>query len=121
VWTGQPWPQPPADDVPLSAIPSRVAQYHADLAAALGTFDEAALERPIRMPWLEPYEEQLGRKFEDPTLAETVLQVASHSTYHRGQVNARLREIGGEPPLVDYIAWIWFGRPAAEWTAPPAR
>ena len=36
----------------------------------------------------------------------------SHSTYHRGQVNARLREIGAEPPLVDYIAWLWFDRPA---------
>jgi len=41
--------------------------------------------------------------------------VALHSLYHRGQVNARLREVGGTPPLVDYIAWLWFGRPAAEW------
>jgi uncharacterized damage-inducible protein DinB len=40
-----------------------------------------------------------------------------HSTYHRGQVNARLRELGIEPPLTDYIAWIWFGRPEAEWPA----
>ena len=47
-------------------------------------------------------------------------QVASHSTYHRGQVNARLREVGGTPPLVDYIAWIWFGRPAPNWSSAPA-
>jgi uncharacterized damage-inducible protein DinB len=59
----------------------------------------------------------MNRRFEAPTLAETMLQVASHSTYHRGQVNARLRELAGEPPLVDYIAWIWFGRPAPEWNA----
>ena len=32
-----------------------------------------------------------------------------------GQINARLREIGGEPPLVDYIAWIWLGRPTVNW------
>ena len=51
-------------------------------------------------------------------MAETCLQVCSHSTYHRGQVNARLREIGAEPPLVDYIAWLWFERPAADW--PPS-
>ena len=56
----------------------------------------------------------MNRRFEAPTLAETALQVAMHSTYHRGQVNARLRQIGGEPPLVDFIAWIWFGRPAPE-------
>jgi uncharacterized damage-inducible protein DinB len=49
-----------------------------------------------------------------------MIQVATHSTYHRGQVNARLREVGGEPPLVDYIAWIWFGRPAPEWSAAPS-
>jgi hypothetical protein len=26
-------------------------------------------------------------------------------------VNARLREMGGELPLVDFIAWVWFGKP----------
>ena len=44
-----------------------------------------------------------------------MLQIPLHSLYHRGQVNARLREVGGEPPTVDYIAWMWLGRPAAEW------
>jgi len=39
-----------------------------------------------------------------------------HSTHHRGQVNARLRELGGEPPLADFIVWLWWGRPAASWT-----
>ncbi len=51
------------------------------------------------------------------TLAETVLQITSHTTYHRGQVNMRLRELGAEPPLTDFIAWIWLGRPEAEWEA----
>jgi uncharacterized damage-inducible protein DinB len=53
------------------------------------------------------------------TVAETMLQVTFHSAYHRGQVSARLREVGVEPPLVDYIAWIWFGRPDAPWPALP--
>ena len=38
-----------------------------------------------------------------------------HSTYHRGQVNVRLRELGGEPQLVDFIAWVWEGKPRAVW------
>ena len=62
-------------------------------------------------------EQRLGRKPSGTTVGETGLQVALHSTYHRGQVTARLREVGGEPPLVDYIAWVWLGRPAAEWPA----
>ena len=70
------------------------------------------------MPWVKSFEAQLGRTFSTPTLGETMFQVTSHSTYHRGQVNARLREIGGEPPLVDYIAWIWFGRPEPDWSLP---
>lgn len=49
-------------------------------------------------------------------LGETMIQVAMHSQYHRGQINTRLRELGAEPPLVDYIAWIWFGRPDAAWS-----
>jgi uncharacterized damage-inducible protein DinB len=66
------------------------------------------------MPWIAEFEQRSGRRFDKPTLAETIFQVTSHSTYHRGQVNARLRELGGEPPLVDFIAWVWFGKPTAE-------
>jgi uncharacterized damage-inducible protein DinB len=69
------------------------------------------MTRPVVMPWAEEAARQRGMTPRRPTLAETVFQVTSHSTYHRGQVNARLRAVGGEPPLVDYIAWIWFGRP----------
>jgi uncharacterized damage-inducible protein DinB len=42
---------------------------------------------------------------------EPIFQVTSHSTYHRGQVNARVREGGRRMPLVDFIAWVWFGKP----------
>jgi hypothetical protein len=30
------------------------------------------------------------------------------------QVNTRIRELGGTPPLVDFIAWIWAGKPAGK-------
>ena len=104
--------EPGAD---LTTIQAWASAYYVELAAACARFDGADLTRPIEMPGLGPYEERMGRRFDKPTLAETMVQVANHSTYHRGQLNARLREIGGEPPLVDYIAWIWFGRPAAGW------
>ena len=117
IWTSQgPLTFPALEtDADLPALHVWASSYYPELAAALSSFDAAAMMRPIEMPGLGPYEEKLGRRFDKPTLGETIYQVASHSTYHRGQVNARLREIGGEPPLVDYIAWIWFGRPAPEW------
>ena len=86
----------------------------------LDRLEESALKSEVSMPWVKSFETQLGRTFSTPTLGETIVQVASHSTYHRGQVNARLREVGGEPPLVDYIAWIWFGRPEPNWSIPGA-
>jgi uncharacterized damage-inducible protein DinB len=92
--------------------------YYADVNAFLDAVDESELKREVSMPWVKAFEAQLGRTFSTPTLGETIFQVASHSTYHRGQVNARLREVGGEPPLVDYIAWIWFGRPESDWSLP---
>jgi uncharacterized damage-inducible protein DinB len=76
---------------------------------------ESRLNERVHMPWLQHFEKQLGTSLQSPTFGETFLQLPMHSTYHRGQVNARLRELGAEPPLVDYIAWIWFGRPSPEW------
>ncbi len=117
VWTSQSLDVHPASlDDDLPAVYAGARAYYDSLDAVLSGFDAEALRRPVVMPGLEPYEQQMGRRFDAPTLGETLLQVAMHSTYHRGQVNARLREVGGEPPPVDYIAWIWFGRPAAEWT-----
>jgi uncharacterized damage-inducible protein DinB len=72
---------------------------------------------PTALPWMDMVSAQLGRTLVVPTLAETLLQVPMHSMHHRGQINARLRELGNEPPLVDFIAWIWLGKPAAEWPA----
>jgi uncharacterized damage-inducible protein DinB len=104
---------PPAAAPELATIHERSRAYYVELAAWLDTLRERDLARVIEMPWLSQYEQQTGQSFARPTLGEALMQVTSHSTYHRGQVNARLREIGGEPPLVDYVAWIWFGKPPA--------
>ena len=94
--------------------------YYGGANRFLDTLDEPALQREVVMPFVKLMEAKLGRTFATSTLGETIFQVTSHSTYHRGQVNARLREVGGTPPLVDYIAWIWFGRPAPNWSSAPA-
>ena len=89
--------------------------YYPESNRFLGIVDASMLKDVVDMPWAG----KLGRPIAMPTLGETIQQVASHSTYHRGQINARLREVGGRPPLVDYIAWIMFGRPEPNW-APAA-
>lgn len=115
IWLGQ----DPAL-VPLASFPDVVAlgvwgrEGHAALQETLRTLDDERWGRRVKLPWA-------GRAIErpeavmHPTLPETATQVALHSMHHRGQVNARLRELGAEPPLVDYIAWIWRGRPAPPW------
>ena len=115
MWTSQPLSFPQRTDfADLTAVHAWSQPYYSELAAFVTTVDEASLTRTVHMPWLAEFEKKSGRRFEYPSLAETMFQVTSHSTYHRGQVNARLRETGGEPPLVDYIAWVWFGKPAPE-------
>ncbi len=99
-------------DAPALASWGRGA--HAGLRAYLTTADAAALGRTIELPWAARAIERHAA-VAHPTLAETVRQVSMHSMHHRGQVNARLRELEAEPPLVDYIAWIWRGRPEPMW------
>ena len=90
-------------------------EYYPRLRAFLETVSEEDLETPYHLPWAERFARRVGKAPEPTTLGEMMTQVTQHSTHHRGQVTARLRALGGEPPLVDYIAWIWYGRPRAEW------
>jgi len=88
---------------------------HAKMRAQLDRVDENALADELKMPWADRLVAPLGRTAGATTFGETMLQVPMHTLYHRGQVNLRLREVGGEPPLVDFIAWLWLGRPQPVW------
>jgi uncharacterized damage-inducible protein DinB len=94
--------------------------YYARLADYLGTLDSVSLEREIQFPWADELVKKLGSA-QPVTLTESILQLTSHTTYHRGQANRRLRELGAEPPLTDFVVWIWLGKPAPEWKAETAR
>jgi len=72
-------------------------------------------DRVILIPWSVFVERKTKQKVVPARLEETMMQVASHSTYHRGQINTRFRELGGEPAMVDLIAWVWLGKPKADW------
>ena len=115
-WHGQA-PTPNAgNDLAIRQLPAWAREFHQAASAHLQTVSEDDLDTPLVLPWAKYLTRHTGRDPEVTTKGETMMQVAAHSTYHRGQVNARLRELGGEPPLVDFIAWLWFGRPDADWT-----
>jgi uncharacterized damage-inducible protein DinB len=99
-----------------AAMLSEARAWYRTAEPFLDSFDDARSGDTLHMPWLAHFEKQLGRTLQHPTFGETFLQLPMHSAYHRGQANMRLRELGGEPTIVDYIAWIWFDRPAPQWT-----
>ncbi len=115
IWRGVPRDTPfPQFEDPQSLI-GWAREYYGEIFAHLENLTDDKLSDTMIMPWADMIEAQLGRPPENTTVGNTVLQVVLHSMYHRGQINARVREAGAVPPLVDYIAWVWLGRPAAAW------
>jgi uncharacterized damage-inducible protein DinB len=64
-------------------------------------------EEGIEVPWFKP-----PAKI---SIRQALMQAAMHSHYHRGQNATRLRELGGVPPMTDFIVWLHKGEPAAQW------
>lgn len=71
----------------------------------LGGLTEADLSDVVESPFLP------GQRF---ALRDILLQLCLHSHGHRSQCAKRLRALGGEPPVLDYILWLK-DRPEAVW------
>lgn len=114
-WRGEPpdTPYPTFDEINSLVLWGR--SYYPELSAHFAALTDEGIAQTMKLPWGDFVERELGRKPESISIAETMLQVTLHSQYHRGQINARLRAVGGEPPRVDYIVWAWLGRPKADW------
>lgn len=107
-------PREPSTFPTMAAIREWARGYYDELSSYVADVSAADLAREVRFPWADRLVQRFGTAH-PATWAESVLQVALHSTYHRGQVARRLRELEVEPPLTDYIAWVWLGRPEADW------
>jgi uncharacterized damage-inducible protein DinB len=70
--------------------------------------DPGRMQELIEVPWFKP-----ALKI---SVRHALTQAAMHSHYHRGQNATRLRELGGEPPMTDFIVWLREGQPAARWS-----
>ena len=67
-------------------------------------------------------ESELARRLEGPlipggscSIAHAYMQVCLHSQGHRSQCATRLRSLGGQPPVTDFIVWLT-DRPSAKWS-----
>ena len=106
---GEPVGMPPDGPPPsFDQLKSRAEVNHRNLRAYADGLDAAGLARTVRIPW-----------FPDPpcviTVGEALVQAAMHTQHHRGQLMTRLKDFGGEPKNVDWIIWLWKGKPAARW------
>lgn len=105
-----------AEEYPgLDAVLDLARSFYAAAPAFVSALDPDSMDDEMLLPWSRYFAKRAGFAAHPCTLGETLLQLPSHSTYHRGQVNIRLRELGTTPPLVDFIAWVWAGKPAPNW------
>lgn len=114
-WRGDPMAVTEVASYPdVTSLLEWATPYYPMARAFAESVDDSRLEQVVEFPWANMIREKFGT-VAPATLAESAWQVFSHTTYHRGQVATRVREIGGEPPLVDFLAWVWRGRPPVEW------
>jgi uncharacterized damage-inducible protein DinB len=104
-------------DLAISDLVPWGRETHADLSAFLSNLSDDDLDGAMPVPWATFVAAHFGHDVAVTTLGETLLQVPMHTAYHRGQVAMRLRELGLEPPLTDFIVWAWLGKPRPEWPA----
>lgn len=113
-WTDGSFEMKTIDDFPsLEAVRDWGRPFYSEVATFLGTAD---LDSVGEVLWKELIEKAIGQVPVPASLGDMVFQVASHGIHHRAQINRRIREVGGEPGFIDYVAWVWLGSPAADWT-----
>ena len=116
LWKGAPMTgyTAPEDYEDLPALARWAHPAYAEMRAVVAGMDEAALAAPQHVPHAAMMAKD-GVPVPDATRAETVVQVAMHTAHHRGQIAMRVRALGGEPKLMDFVAWVWKGKPEARW------
>lgn len=115
-WRGDP-PRPDLDDDFASVVELRAwgRSFYPGARAFLDGLSDEDLDRRDPVLWPDLVERAIGRPPVPIPLSDMVYQVAAHSSHHRAQVNRRIRELEGDPPFIDYVAWAWMGKPVAEW------
>ena len=116
IWTGEPSDPTDVDDFARPVeIRDWARSYYSEASRFLDSCTEDHLAEIIPLPWTRFIEQELGEPCAPATLGDMLIQVTSHSVHHRAQINRRIREVGGSPAFIDYIAWVWRGCPNPDW------
>ena len=87
------------ENLTLDELSSRLRDMHQEWAGYLAGLDETELSRVFEYRALE------GDRFRN-RVEDIVTQLFGHSWYHRGQIAALVRELGGKPAVTDYVFWV---------------
>ena len=110
-WQGRaPAGDSPLDCSDLAALTRRWHEFQVEQERFLAGLGTADFERPLS------YENPPGTRW-TYTLGQMLQHVVNHSTYHRGQVAAMLRQNGVAPPATDYLVFL---DELGAYNAPPA-
>lgn len=82
----------------LESVERRWREVERDLRSYLAGLPDSALGAPLSYVNLQ------GQAWTYP-LWQTILHVANHGTYHRGQVTTLLRQLGAAPPAIDFLVY----------------
>jgi uncharacterized damage-inducible protein DinB len=116
VWQDLPIDPTETQSLDMAALAGFTRDVHRNMRLFHETLSLTELDRTVVLPWSRLVSQKLGFETASPTMAQTLVQVFAHSSYHRGQVNARLRDLGIEPPMTDFIVWVLGHKPTPAWT-----
>ena len=120
------WLAKPIEDLPEQSDFTALADLsawglaaHEALRSYLQAAGDADLSGHFEPPWADQFGLTASCREGEPTVEQSLIQASMHTAHHRGQISARLRALGATPPSVDFIVWLWSGRPKAQWTVKP--
>lgn len=82
----------------LEEVLSKSKEINEKWISFLKNLNEKDLDKTIS------YKNTKGDKFEN-TIRDIVIHIINHSTYHRAQIAALIKQSGGQPAVTDYIAF----------------
>ena len=86
---------------PVDRLEAAQGKANGEILEALNTIDlqkMIPLPRGPRGPWEAP-------------AGVLLLQAITHGQHHRGQNASRMRQLGVNPPMTDFVVWYALGRP----------
>lgn len=93
-WLQELFPQ----DTTIEAVVLLTRNVQAQWSAYLAGLGEKELARVFTYQSLE------GQRFNN-TIEDILTQLFGHSWYHRGQIAALVRSLGGQPAVTDFVYW----------------